>query len=473
MMEGRREISRGDAVVARIFVEGELVLESPLCIGTGEHDARVDATVLKGADGNPYVPGTSMAGALRAAITDSCSSVTGADLGLFWGSGGEEGLQSAFIVGDATVAGNHLALPVEERDGVSIDPGTGTAVKGRKYNFDIVPAGNRFSWRGETVVRACDDPVLMERFTQTVCSMLVEGYVRLGAHTANGFGHVKLVGARTCKFDLTNADGIRSYLQFCATNQMDSAHPLACEPFQHSSTEFSIEADFSLASALIVRSYSTDPAAPDESSVQSGGRHVVPGPSLKGALRHRAMMIISSLGVVDAEHSDDIRGLFGYASTERPEDGEPEASIKSRFFVDESIVTDARPEVQTRIQVDRFTGGVRQGAFLESEPLWSNRGQERVHVRIAVRNCTGWEAGLLLLLLKDLWTGDLQLGGERSVGRGGLRGVKAVIGLGSHRCEIVTEGQALCVTPEAESQWLESCVSDLVAWADTHKGGKV
>ena len=32
------------------------------------------------------------------------------------------------------------------------------------------------------------------------------------------------------------------------------------------------------------------------------------------------------------------------------------------------------------------------------------------------------EIGLLLLLLKDLWTGDLPLGGESSVGRGRLTG---------------------------------------------------
>ena len=32
---------------------------------------------------------------------------------------------------------------------------------------------------------------------------------------------------------------------------------------------------------------------------------------------------------------------------------------------------------------------------------------------------------MLLLLLKDLWTGDLPLGGESSIGRGRLRGLEA------------------------------------------------
>lgn len=470
-MNDSGKVIHGDVITARILVEGELVLESPLCIGTGEHDERVDATVLKGADGIPYVPGTSIAGALRALMTDSCTSVTAEDLERFWGGSGEEGLQSAFIAGDATIPGGRLAFPVEERDGVGIDPRTGTAMAKRKYNYDIVPAGNRFFWRGETIVRMCDDPALMEQFTQTLCALLAEGCVKLGAHTAKGFGRVRLENPRTCKFDLTDAEGVRTYLRFCSTGQLASDHPLACKPFPHSSSGLSVEADFSLASALIVRSYSTDPAAPDESSVQSGDHYLIPGSSLKGALRHRAMMIISTLGVVDPERSSDLQSLFGKAGNEHPENSTPEKSIKSRLLVDESIVDGALPDVQTRIQVDRFTGGVRNGAFLESQPLWSNRGQERVHMRIAVKDCASWEAGLILLLLKDLWTGDLQLGGERSVGRGGLRGIGAEISLGSQQCSLASDGDKLRVTPEGGSQWLESCVSDLVTWASAFKEG--
>ena len=37
------------------------------------------------------------------------------------------------------------------------------------------------------------------------------------------------------------------------------------------------------------------------------------------------------------------------------------------------------------------------------------------------------EIGLLLLLLKDLWTGDLTVGSESSVGRGRLQGISATL----------------------------------------------
>lgn len=40
---------------------------------------------------------------------------------------------------------------------------------------------------------------------------------------------------------------------------------------------------------------------------------------------------------------------------------------------------------------------------------------------------TDRDVGLLLLLLKDLWSGDLPLGGAASIGHGRLRGVEATL----------------------------------------------
>ena len=47
-----------------------------------------------------------------------------------------------------------------------------------------------------------------------------------------------------------------------------------------------------------------------------------------------------------------------------------------------------------------------------------------------------WEAGLLLQLLKDLWTGDLAIGGEKNIGRGVLEGLYARISWGTTSVEI-------------------------------------
>jgi len=77
--------------------------------------------------------------------------------------------------------------------------------------------------------------------------------------------------------------------------------------------------------------------------------------------------------------------------------------------------------VQNRVSLDRFTGGTRDGALFNEQPLFGGT-QSLVTVDLLLANPQEYEIGLLLLLLKDLWTGDLPLGGEISIGRGRLQG---------------------------------------------------
>ncbi len=70
--------------------------------------------------------------------------------------------------------------------------------------------------------------------------------------------------------------------------------------------------------------------------------------------------------------------------------------------------------------------------------------------------------GLLLLVLKDLWTEDLPLGGESSVGRGRLRGQKATLCLGNEEWVIEVMGNGRLSIPY-NSQRLESFVKQLAS----------
>ena len=49
------------------------------------------------------------------------------------------------------------------------------------------------------------------------------------------------------------------------------------------------------------------------------------------------------------------------------------------------------------------------------------------------------KVGLLLHVLKDLWTGDLAVGGESGVGRGRLSGYRAILDYADKHWEITTE----------------------------------
>ena len=76
--------------------------------------------------------------------------------------------------------------------------------------------------------------------------------------------------------------------------------------------------------------------------------------------------------------------------------------------------------------MDRFTGSTIDGALMETEPVWSKTGENFI-LRLRIDNYKNHEATLLLHLLKDLWTGDLPIGGEKSIGRGVLKGIEATL----------------------------------------------
>lgn len=467
-----------NAISERILMQGELVLQSPLCIGTGVRDDRVDAPVLCTSDRIPYIPGTSLAGALQACLRDSFEHGSDDIIKLFWGSGADDGMQSAFCIDDALPVRGGLEFPVEERDGVSIDPITGAAAKNLKYNFDIVPAGNRFLWKGEVTIRSesTDASSANQMYlaigclVQTVLFALRQGMVSLGAHTTKGFGSIKLENDHTRVLHMNDPVDVMAYLGYCQTGQLNEGDSLKCQPLSCRDHDFAISADFCLESSLIVRSYSTKPEDPDEAHICSGGQYVLPGTSLKGALRSRAAMILSTLGLHQPDQSEEFHKLFGYADTEKREQQDGTA-YRSRLQVNESVIINANAEAQTRIQIDRFTGGVCKGALLESQPLWSQKGNERLTLHLLIHEPEPWEEGLLLLLLKDLWTADLPIGGERSVGRGRLKGIHASVQCPGHSCEICQKDQKIDVTPLQEKEWMESLAGGLAAMISKQNGG--
>ncbi len=60
-------------------------------------------------------------------------------------------------------------------------------------------------------------------------------------------------------------------------------------------------------------------------------------------------------------------------------------------------------------------------------PLFQDDDQKVINLFIEIPGCTEEEAGLMLLVLKDIWTGDIAIGGEKNVGRGVFKGTNAFI----------------------------------------------
>ena len=178
-------------------------------------------------------------------------------------------------------------------------------------------------------------------------------------------------------------------------------------------------------SAISRGSYPKDAFGSDAAHIQSSNVPVLPGTSLRGALRARAERILGILwpdGKSDIE--DFIASIFGFASTKGKQ-----YSIPSSLRVSENKIEHVGSEVQNRICIDRFTGGTIEGAKFDSMPVFSEEksASNLNAINLSLVDPLPSQKAMLLLLLKDIYTGDLPIGGEKSIGRGILEGVKATI----------------------------------------------
>jgi hypothetical protein len=133
--------------------------------------------------------------------------------------------------------------------------------------------------------------------------------------------------------------------------------------------------------------------------------------------------------------------------------------------VHESVIENTADLVQNRIAIDRFTGGAYHGALFSEQPIFGSD-ETRLTLELELRQPKKAEIGLLLLLLKDLWTSDLPVGGESSIGRGRLQGIKATMirqipGEAVQTWTIFQDGERLQVSEaDADADALEAFVSD-------------
>jgi CRISPR/Cas system CSM-associated protein Csm3 (group 7 of RAMP superfamily) len=463
-------------VIARIVVEGELVLQTPAHFSNGDTDELTDMPLLVDPlDGKtPLLTGASIAGALRSYLRERergydqpanrCSASV-----LLFGSlkGDDEGEQSPLIIEDAL--GKPGTFGIEMRDGVGIDPKSRTASEDKLFDLQLWQAGTTFPLRFELLIREGDDTYALKRALATALSGFNDGGITLGARKRRGYGQVSVSGWRVKTYDLMNPDDLLAWIKQGdkpldhLTPSSDIKTALGVTALVDDQRHFfQINATFLLNGSLLIRSGSgQDDRGPDMVHLharQASGskRPILSGTSLAGALRARALKIANTLDAHDRAQTL-IDKMFG---VEMRPGVQPKAS---RVTVTEAVVHNAKTDlVQNRVSIDRFTGGARETALFSEQPAFGGY-DTTLEVNIKLVNPENYEVGLLLLLLKDLWTGDLALGGESSVGRGRLKGKEANLALHSaavsQECKIVASGENLTIVGDRDA--LEGFVAAL------------
>jgi len=420
-----------------LVLEGTLELLSPVLIGGGVNDT-TDADVLLNGDGVPFIPATSFLGALRHCLDEWIDDTNYTDLKeQIWGGVNDDGstsCPSSLACSDLTPTSE---AKITIRDGIRIDPETGQVFfdsktkAGAKFDYQVLERGTRFNLRLEMDIHQKKEEEKLEpflRFMATLRKLLRDGQLRLGARTGKGLGRVKLFEDQIYFYDFSKKSDVYSWLSG-KEKERETKFP---EPFKEKSPyNFELTGEFDLKTSFLSRSYSAQPQTPDVESIRSAEAFVITGSSLRGAIRARADKILETIGKKEKERTEMLESLFGYVS-EKKDASKP--ARKGRIFIEETILPDRYPsEVQTRIQIDRFTGGTVSGAFLEEMPVFSSENEgdpikiEMIKIEIKIKGCSEEEAGLMTLILKDLWTRDLTVGGGKAVGRGVFQGKSAHI----------------------------------------------
>jgi CRISPR/Cas system CSM-associated protein Csm3 (group 7 of RAMP superfamily) len=415
--------------LARIIcIEGEIENTSPVLIASGFSND-YDKEFVKRLNDKPYLPGSSIAGKLKREISKTTNKEFQSSYSwqTFWGGADS---QSHIIIEDAEIINDDFSMSY--RDGVKIDNKSNVAEDKGKFNYEILEPGAKFKIRFEIKIRKSFDQKEYLNIIGEINSYF-NNEPQFGSSYKTGFGIFKTNKLDIFDFDFQKnpmaADQWFSYL----TNKTDVEYSkLALNVSNKVKNKvFTMSANFDIVSTLLTATNPENSEDPDKVQLRyKSGQLVLSGASVRGALRHRAMRILKTQACNNAE--DQINNLFGYV------DKDSRSAQKSRLRVKEFVFGKNPNQTfnQTRIKIDRFTGGTISTALLDSQPVQ----KQAVSLYLDVVNYKPEDINLMFLTLKDLWNQDLAIGGEKNIGRGILKGKSAEITIGTDQIHISENG---------------------------------
>ena len=451
---------------------------SPLRIGSGKTDGITDMLILKDKDGRAFIPATSLAGVLRSQIADIYSDTVADKL---FGSIEDDykqtdAAQSMINISDVVLDAGISKLI--QRDGVKIDEITGVGKTGAKYDFEALDRGAKGSLSIEITVRQNDinkEPQLVlahvyskdayDELAAIIADMLTSG-ISVGSLTTKGYGEIRSIHPAKCYvFDFNDEKGSDEWL--CYLNGSLPAENYAGDDKKQyfAPDDFCMNIGFSLYNSLIVRDYDSNNFTKQNiddniAAIQmtSGNDYIIPGTSIKGAVKNKAFDILMALSDNDEKKVNaTLDEMMGFAN-----DSEDRSQgMRSSLYVKDAYISKDKVHTmkQTRNRIDRFTGGTIDNALFADEPIWQNdRDKISVYMDLRLRYASEAQAGLMLLILRELWLGNLAVGGGKSIGRGVLKGKKCTI---HYKNKSFIIDQADKFTVEGDKAVLESYVKKL------------
>lgn len=443
----------------RHVLTGKLVAELAVHVGAADSGDFVDQPFVRDGLDRPVVPGTSLAGALSAALK-RCGVLDDSVLGLF---GPEHGARAAtktegasFVLVDDAPADDPCLTQV--RDHVSVDRIHATAAPGRLFTQEVVPAGTRFACTISVEIPTGEDQEAKTLFTHVVDLLRISG-LSLGGSQSRGLGRVRLAeGATTRIEDHASSNGVLEALKGCTETPVTVPANAAPDPWS-----VRIVMPWRPLGAVMVGQQAAigeisqiplaEPAPNGEDRIEPGHdddlRLLLPGSSIKGALGayvERAARTLSPIRPVTPALIDDqigerktLPGLDALLGT--PAEWMNDAMLGgsgalacadctsvtaiTRADWDHFVSGQGTPAaliLATHVAIDRWTGGAAPNLlFTVAEPqrgaTWKPMVFD-VDASALADDRVAW--GLLLSGLRAMTRGEVPLGSQTTRGIGSI-----------------------------------------------------
>ena len=208
-------------------ITGMLIARTAVHIGSGEENALTDALLRRDVEGKPLIPGTAIAGALRAMLTRLSPMLGGETCAALQDSGDPCNCPVCHLFGDinpsdkdvsSSTASNLLVFNASVigdvsqtiiRDGVGIDRVTGASAGAAKFDMEVMPPGSQFELRMELRGTDQKDELLLA----AALAEWKEGRVWLGGRVARGLGAFDLREIEYKTHSLDTADDLLAFLR--------------------------------------------------------------------------------------------------------------------------------------------------------------------------------------------------------------------------------------------------------------------
>lgn len=325
-------------------------------------------------------------------------------------------------------------IKLELRPRVSIDDVSGTVASsiesgtksGQKFNMAYISAGAQFSFSLYLYDAQEKENV------EGIFSAIQQGMLQFGGQKSNGCGYFK-INQLLCKvFSLRNeADRKLWFFEDDVMSQIQEYEDLTKQIGVNSGRQnaFDVVVQAQTENELLIKSIAVADAGADvqnSENIRNGkGEYIIPGSSLKGAVRSQMEKIAVYLG---NKYGWDAETVIQNAFGSRKAAGQGGKS-GNLYFLD-TIVGDKeendRMPLSHRIHIDKFTGGVIQGELFSEKNV---AGKLELHITIRNSNNKNAEqtCGLLLMALRDLAIGAFTVGSGYSIGKGVIMVKKIVV----------------------------------------------